>query len=115
MPRWQKGQSGNPRGRPPKSRVLSQVLTLRADDIIHLLDGQTTTNKEVVARMLWEFATTAKLTLSDRVLYAESVAEWINAVRWIYTHVDGPAPTTNPSDTVEIQIIRAPRLIEELK
>ena len=81
--RWKKGESGNPRGRPP--RQLSQVLQLVGEQ--H--DGK---HAEAVADALWQFATTGKVTLGDNTLDAASVTEWFHAVKWIYEHIDGKQP-----------------------
>lgn len=108
MPAWKKGQSGNAKGRPPKSRTLSSILAKKAEDIIRYQDGSVRAHQEVIADLLWEFATTGKVDLPSGTLVAENVNDWLNAVRWIYTHIDGPA-TLNPTpDSVTITIERIP-------
>lgn len=103
MPRFVKGQSGNPRGRPPKSRTLSNILARRAEDLTFISDNEVRSNQEIIAGLLWEFATTGEVRLPTGKLQAEDVSDWFNAVRWIYTHIDGPAP--NRIDTAEYTII----------
>lgn len=44
---WQKGQSGNPRGRPPTGRAFAEALRAVGEE-----DG----NLEAVARKVWELA-----------------------------------------------------------
>lgn len=108
MPKFVKGHSGNPRGRPKKSRTLSNILEAKAEDLT-LIDGSNVkSNQELVALRLWEFATTGEVNLPSGTLRAENVNDWVNAVRWIYTHIDGPAPSHNTDDHITITIERLP-------
>ena len=103
MPRWIKGQSGNLRGRPPKNRSLSAILAAKSDE---QTDGST--NKELLARRLWQFAISGEVELGDRKLKAESASQWLTAVRWIYYHLDGPAPSLE--DEAQEVVVRVERI-----
>ena len=93
MPVWHKGQSGNPKGRPPRSRTMSAMLAVEGSKKI----GRRT-RKEIVAQLLWEFAVSGTVQMGDQLLVADDPLEWFNAVKWIYNHLDGPAPVTDPED-----------------
>lgn len=106
-----KGRSGNPLGRPPKSRALSAILEGHINDPIE--DGSDITNGQQVGKMLWQFARTGKVTFPDGTeLKAENAIDWINAVRWLYGHIDGPAQGEQDKQ-IEILITRGeqPKLI----
>jgi hypothetical protein len=103
MPKWTKGQSGNPYGRPPKDRMLSSILAAKAND----QTGEVT-NKDLVAARLWQFATSGHVELDGQTLKADSVTEWLNAVRWIYNHIDGPAPVHEPQEEIVVRVERTP-------
>jgi len=113
MPKFVKGRSGNPRGRPPKSRALTTILAAKADDL-RLIDGdKVKSNQEYIATLLWEFATTGEVNLPGGQLQAENVKEWLSAVQWIYTHIDGPAPPHSTDDHLTITIERLPPTLED--
>jgi hypothetical protein len=90
---WKPGQSGNPKGRPPKSRALTDLLekagsTTRAD-----VDGVKRNRKRILARMLWEFVTTGQAAFPDgQVVKADDSDDWLAAVRFLYSQIDGPPP-----------------------
>lgn len=50
---WQKGQSGNPAGRPKKGNTFSEVLEKEAQE---LLKSQGITMREALAKVLWRKA-----------------------------------------------------------
>ncbi|MEL6527575.1 MAG: DUF5681 domain-containing protein [Chloroflexota bacterium] len=111
MPKFKKGQSGNPRGRPPKSRTLSNILSARAEDLVPTPDGtDLRTQQEIVADLLWQFATTGEVKLASGTLQADNIKDWVNAVSWLYTHIDGPATTRVDDDHITITIERQPAL-----
>ena len=59
------GVSGNPNGRPPKSRALTDILERRGSTTLLDIDGKKRSGKLVVSRALWELATTGRTTLQD--------------------------------------------------
>lgn len=65
---WKPGQSGNPNGRPPKSKALTDTLREVADMEI---DG--VSKKRILADKVWELA----------------IAGDIQAIKYIYDRIDG--------------------------
>lgn len=90
---WKPGQSGNPAGRPPKSRALTDLLEIAGNKAIEDVDGKKRAGKRVLARLIWEIAVTGQCTMPDgKVLAVESVAEWKEVMKFLYSHIDGPPP-----------------------
>src|SRR6266511_4640733 len=96
------GQSGNPRGGPPKSRAMTTVLAklgdhpVLVDESRQIIDGKT-----FVATKVWELLTTGHVTLGEQVLTLEDGREWFEVAKWLYAHVDGPSrpvPDTTARD-----------------
>lgn len=87
------GQSGNPHGRPPKSRALTEILERRGNSTRLDIDGKRHAGKQIVARALWELVTTGKTTLQDgeevKMLEVHSKG-WFEIVKWLYAQIDGP-------------------------
>lgn len=93
---WEKGQSGNPHGRPPKSRALTEVLRKQGSRTVVDVDGKRRAGSRVMARALWELATLGYCKLRDsdgKVQMLEAAPrDWLEVVKFIYRHIDGPPP-----------------------
>ena len=91
---WKKGQSGNPKGRPPKSRALTELLDKAGSKTLEDVDGVRRSGKRVVPRLLWELATSGQTTLPDgRRLVVDDVSEMMAIWKFLYQHIDGPPKT----------------------
>ena len=100
---FQPGQSGNPKGRPPKERALSDQLEA-AGSKTYEFDGKRISGKRLIARLLWELAIHGRVELPDSVeevedgkpklkpvtLRVTSTKEWLDSIKQIYSQVDGP-------------------------
>ena len=87
------GQSGNPKGRPPKGRALTEILERRGNKTVPDIDGRNHGGKYIVARALWELATTGRTSLKDGDEVRElsvGAKGWFEIVKWMYAQVDGP-------------------------
>jgi hypothetical protein len=91
------GQSGNPAGRPPKSRALTEILERGGAKTV-LVDGKPMSGKRYIARALWELATTGRVTLPDGTSWTVDPKDWLDTVKWLYVHIDGPAKTETKVD-----------------
>jgi hypothetical protein len=104
---WKAGASGNPGGRPRGKRALTQILEEAANEVA-IIGGETITGKDMIARMVIQFLTTGEVMLGGRQLQA-SINDWLAAVKWFYSHVDGAAPKGDEIDApreVEVRIVR---------
>ena len=88
MGKWQKGQSGNPRGRPPKARTLTEFLKKEGSKTVEI-DGVRVSGKRLLARRVWEGLNTGKITFQDGTMKL-SPQDWQALMKWLYNHVDGP-------------------------
>lgn len=87
------GNRNNPNGRPPKSRSLTAALEAALAKPI-LLEGETASVKVrghvLVAALVTELATTGVATLPGGKVLDASPKDWLETVKWLYSHIDGP-------------------------
>ena len=88
---WVKGQSGNPAGRKPKQRALTEILA-RAGSMSMEVDGKRISGRRLMARHLWEIANTGRTTLADGREIIAGPQAWLDVVKFLYAQVDGPPP-----------------------
>jgi hypothetical protein len=87
---YQPGQSGNPSGRPPKSRALADILDTALSKTIETPDGKVA-GKKVVARLVVEAITTGKVTFpGEETSSTIGVKDWMEFVKWTYQYLDPP-------------------------
>lgn len=107
-----KGVTNNPKGRPPKNRALTEILE-RAGAASLDIKGERVSGKRLLARMLWEAATTGKVTLPDENTIALDADQWLGVAKFIYTQVDGPPKQTfEQSGDVTIRVVHASHRID---
>jgi uncharacterized protein DUF5681 len=102
---WQKGQSGNPSGRP--ARPLSQALRALGE---HDSFGDIS-NRQLVARLVWQALVCGSIPLVGGRTLELSVKEWLDLVKWLHQHVDGSihagimveAPPEEAEEPIEVE------------
>ena len=104
------GKSGNPKGRPPKNRTLTNILAKAGGKKI-LRDGKNVPARDVLAALLWQAITTGEVKfdspdpahqLPPRIIEPK---DWVGLVRFVYGQIDGPPPAavdvTSNGETVQ--------------
>lgn len=87
---FKKGESGNPSGRPPKSRALSDMLEKTLAKTIPTKDGKVS-GKRVLASLVVEGITTGRVTFpGEEQPSTISVKDWIEFVKWAYQYLEPP-------------------------
>jgi hypothetical protein len=97
-PNWQPGISGNPKGRPPKARALTEILK-RAGSQTLAVDGHKVAKRRIVAGMLWDIATTGRTKYADGKELVAGAAGWLDVVKFLYAQIDGP-----PRSELDVQV-----------
>lgn len=58
-----------------------------------MVDGKPMSGKRFIARALWELATSGRVTMPDGAVWTVDPKDWLDTVKWLYVHIDGPAKT----------------------
>ncbi len=88
---FQKGRSGNPLGRAPKSRALTEILERAGRDKMPVAGGdEFLERRKYLARLLWDAATTGEAVLPSGEKLEFSPRDWLETVKFLYNHIDGP-------------------------
>jgi hypothetical protein len=93
------GQSGNPKGRPTKDRTIAAKLRELGEQQITLPDGTLKARQELLAENVWSLLLTGRAKLlpsgngkGKRSSYITlDRGEWVSLLKFLATHVDGPA------------------------
>ena len=86
---FKKGESGNPSGRPPKSKAMTDILGTALSKTIETKDGKIG-GKRLLASLVTEAVTTGKVTFpGDELPSVIGVKDWTEFVKWIYERIDG--------------------------
>ena len=90
------GASGNPNGRPPKSRALTDILLAVGKVKCSDGNGGQIERKKLLAEMVWQLAVAGEVTFhaGNRAWGASRTfelpaAQWFEVVRWMFDQIDG--------------------------
>lgn len=87
---YKPGESGNPKGRPPKGRALTEILARGGSAAVEY-EGKRLSGKRLVARLLWDIAKFGKCILPGDGKVIEVDADgWFDVVKFLYAQIDGP-------------------------
>jgi hypothetical protein len=86
--RWQKGRSGNPRGRPPNSRALAAILRDIGDAKANPEAAESITFREYMAVMLWGAVRDGVVRLGDGRRIQLNGKDWFEIVKWVQQQVE---------------------------
>lgn len=59
-------------------------------------NGKQVAGGELLAQLLWEIATTGKARFPDGTELIVGPRDWLEMVKWLYSHIDGPPPRPEP-------------------
>ena len=84
------GQSGNPAGRPPKSKALTELLEKALSKTVETQDGKIA-GKRILASLVAEGLTTGRVTFpGEEKPSTIGVKDWIEFVKWAYQYLEPP-------------------------
>lgn len=111
--RWKSGQSGNPRGRPPKEQALTSILSMVGEEVSNLTPGSPKqyAYKEILAHYIWQAAIFGRFKFRDgREIIFDEAGDWLNLVKWLYERIDGaPQASVAITEMPQIEIIEVVR------
>jgi len=85
------GQSGNPSGRPPGKRALTELLETAGNKTEQYNGGTNkTARKRIIADLAWKLLINGEATLPNGKKLDLDPKDWLSLHKWIYSHIDGP-------------------------
>lgn len=92
---WKQGESGNPKGAPPKARRLTRALEQAINRTLPLGDKKVS-GRRLLADMLRDLAIYGKTKLPDGEMMSIDPKQQVDIAKFIYAQVDGaPVQTVN--------------------
>jgi hypothetical protein len=89
LARYKPGESGNPNGRPLKSRALTAILQAAGNKTVAKGEKRVA-RKRLLAELLWQAVTEAKIDLPNGTTMEVGGADWWTNVQFLYRQIDGP-------------------------
>lgn len=104
-----KGRTNNPRGRPPKGRALTEVLTVYSLKKVTLND-KSLSRAEHLAGLVWGLALEGKTVIDGQTKIVKP-SQQIDMIKFIYTQIDGPVKID--PNSVEVNVNQSMGLTTE--
>ena len=99
---WAPGQTGNAKGRPPKCRALTDLLTAAGRAKCVDTEGNPIPRNKLLAEMVWLALVSGQITFiaenrrpdeyrsnADTKIFQLRAGDWIEFVKWVFAQVDG--------------------------
>ena len=84
---FEPGTSGNPTGRPPKTRALTTLLEKQLEK---KNEGAEIERREVMAEIVAQLVSQGHAKFPDGTSLEIAPREWLDLVKWVYAQIDGP-------------------------
>ncbi len=110
---FQPGVSGNPKGRPPKKRTLTNLLEKVANRKF-TAEGEEIAAKQLFAAHIWEGLATGKITFPDSSILQLDSTSYINLAKFALGQIDGP-PKAEMDVTTEGKALKASPTVDDMK
>ncbi len=108
-----KGKSGNPKGRPPKKRALTNLLERGGNRKFKAADEEIAAKKLFTAH-IWEGLATGRIDFGEGVLITLDSSAYINLAKLVLGQIDGP-PKAEVDVTTEGKAIKASPTVDDMK
>jgi len=103
--KFQPGQSGNPGGRPPKSRALSDLLQTALSKTIETPEGKVA-GKRILASLVVQAITTGKVKFpGEEQSSTLGVKDWMEFVKWAYQYLEPPTQKNELSGEIQTDVV----------
>lgn len=90
-PNWKPGISGNPSGRPLKSRALTEILERAGNKTLEVPGRKSRlARKRLLAELIWQLVAEGEAKLPNGKTLRPNPRDWLETLQFIYKHVDGP-------------------------
>ncbi len=86
---WKPGQSGNPKGRPPKERALTTLLEKAGSRRVEV-DGRKLAARKVMVAHIWQGLTSGVIDFGGGNVMTLDAQEYIGLAKLVFGQVDGP-------------------------
>lgn len=101
---WKSGQSGNPKGRPPKTLSLAEIMRVKGEETI-FVGAEVMTRNQALAKLVWQYVSTGEVKLlNHKRLVVKNVEEWLEALGCLIL-MAGYTPLGNDAETV-VRVMR---------
>lgn len=110
---YPKGQSGNPKGRPPHKRALTNLLERGGNKKVKVADEEIAA-KKIFAERIWQGLATGRIDFGDATIISLDAQAYIALAKLVLTQVDGP-PKTEVDVTSEGKAIKSTPTVDDMK